>query len=297
MTFEQLECFIAAVKCPTFFDAAESLHITQSSLSKQIQKMEKELNLELFDRSRRLASLTEVGTLFYKEALILSGQYHSALTKLRHFQTTANQALRIGTLPILSQYDLTGFISRFSAAHPEFSVSIEEAEEPELLAGLSEDRFDLLITRSAAADSKIHDFKVLAKDYMVVILSLNHPLAQSPFISLPDIEQERFILMPSHTSVYRMCRELFKNAGINPEIVRTARMESILSAVSLGEGISLFPNQNLRLFRHDAVTAVPLAPSPDLSIGIVRKRNVRPTLAVSAFIGFSNTMKNGENVK
>ncbi len=53
MTFEQLECFIYAVQENTFFDAAEALHITQSSLSKQIKKMEQELGIQLFDRSKR----------------------------------------------------------------------------------------------------------------------------------------------------------------------------------------------------------------------------------------------------
>lgn len=54
MTFEQLECFIYAVQENTFFDAAEALHITQSSLSKQIKKMEQELGIQLFDRSKPL---------------------------------------------------------------------------------------------------------------------------------------------------------------------------------------------------------------------------------------------------
>ena len=65
MTFEQIDCFIAAVHADTFFDAAELLHTTQSTLSKQIQKLEKELNLQLFDRSRRNAVLTPAGELSF----------------------------------------------------------------------------------------------------------------------------------------------------------------------------------------------------------------------------------------
>ena len=68
MTFEQLECFIYAVQENTFFDAAEALHITQSSLSKQIKKMEQELGIQLFDRSKRSAVLTQAGEFFYPEA-------------------------------------------------------------------------------------------------------------------------------------------------------------------------------------------------------------------------------------
>ena len=75
MTFEQLDYFIAAVQCDTFLDAAETLHISQSALSKQIMKLEKELDIQLWDRSRRSAVLTEAGHMFYEEALNLSKEY------------------------------------------------------------------------------------------------------------------------------------------------------------------------------------------------------------------------------
>ena len=78
MTFEQLECFIQAVQEKTFFDAAEALHITQSSLSKQIKKLEAELSIQLFDRSRRSAHLTQAGEFFYPEARKLVQQYQHA---------------------------------------------------------------------------------------------------------------------------------------------------------------------------------------------------------------------------
>ena len=82
MTFEQLNSFIHAVEANTFLDAAESLHLTQSALSKQIMKLEKELDLKLLDRSRRKASLTPAGEAFYKEALVLIRQYQRMLSQM-----------------------------------------------------------------------------------------------------------------------------------------------------------------------------------------------------------------------
>lgn len=107
MTFEQLDCFIAAVECSSFFHAAETLHITQSTLSKQIMKLERELDLTLWDRSRRSAVLTPAGEVFYKEALHLMSEYRKSLATLEQFRETLSQTLRIGTLPILSQYQLS----------------------------------------------------------------------------------------------------------------------------------------------------------------------------------------------
>ena len=86
MTFEQLQCFIASVEEKTFFDAAQSLYISQSSLSKQIMKLEQELGVMLWDRSRRKAGLTEGGNLFYQDALILLKQYSQARNRLDRFR-------------------------------------------------------------------------------------------------------------------------------------------------------------------------------------------------------------------
>ena len=68
MTMEQIDFFLMTVRCDTFLEAAENLHIAQSTLSKQIQKLESELNLTLFDRTRRQAVLTPAGELFCQEA-------------------------------------------------------------------------------------------------------------------------------------------------------------------------------------------------------------------------------------
>ena len=71
MTFDQIQYFIAIAECNTYFDAAEELNISQSALSKQIIKLEKELGVALLDRSRRKASLTPAGETFYQDALAL----------------------------------------------------------------------------------------------------------------------------------------------------------------------------------------------------------------------------------
>ena len=59
MTMEQIDFFLMTVRCDTFLEAAENLHIAQSTLSQQIQKLESELNLTLFDRTRRQAEFNK----------------------------------------------------------------------------------------------------------------------------------------------------------------------------------------------------------------------------------------------
>lgn len=273
MTFEQLDYFIASVESETFFDAAESMHTTQSTLSKQIKKLEKELGVELWDRSRRRAELTAAGKAFYKEALKLSRQYHETCQKMKRFQTIIRQELRIGTLPFLAQYHLTERIRQFIQVHPEITLTLSEVEEEDLLTGLFQDTFDLIIARETMINKKLYFFLSIAEDTLSAILPSDHPLANRSVLTLKDLRSERFILMHPYTSIYQLCQKLFETASIQPDIQRTARVESIISAVQIGEGISLFPESNFHLFQHDGVVAVPLKDAPKLQIGIAYKKD------------------------
>lgn len=286
MTFEQLDYFIAAVKCDTFFEAAETLHTTQSTLSKQIMKLEKELNLQLLDRSRRSSTLTEAGKMFYEEALELSRQYHQTLRRVKRFQKNTGSSLSMGTLPILAQYGLSSLPKNFSDQHPQIHLTIDEVEELELMEGLHSGKYDLVIARKNMLDDKKHLFYPLANDRLAAVLPENHPLAAHISVSLQDIAQENLLLMQPHTSVYQMCCLIFQEANLHPNILRTARMESIIGAVAINEGISLLPEGNLRLFQHEHVVSVPLEPSPELHVGIIRKKAGNVSPAVSRFLNF-----------
>ena len=271
MTFEQLEYFLAAARAETFFDAAESLHITQSALSKQIMKLEKELNVRLFDRSRRSAVLTDAGREFLKEAGDLFHRYRAMRKRMQAFEDVSERTLRIGTLPFLSQYGLTGLFKDFSAAHPEIRLLLEEVEEIDLLSGFSSGRYDLIIARSHMCDESHFRFLLLDEDRLAAMLPAGHPLAWRISVSLSDLAGEPFLLMHPYTSLYQLCMKLFHDAGITPHVLRTARLESIISAVALGEGVSLFAEKNFNLFRHESVVSVPIVPSPTLSVGVIYK--------------------------
>ena len=152
MTFEQIDYFICAAQSRTFFEAAEAMHISQSALSKQIMKLEKELDLVLWDRSKRSAVLTPAGDFFYKEALKISRQYHRSLKAVSYFKDNETQALHIGTLPFLSQYHLTSQIHSFCSEHPEIPFSLKEVEDQELMTGLENDHFQLVFIRKNMVD-------------------------------------------------------------------------------------------------------------------------------------------------
>ncbi len=100
-----------------------------------------------------------------------------------------------------------------------------------------------------------------------MMLPIDHPLAEKPALTIADLAAEPLILMHPYTSIYQLCMQLFEKAGVKPQILRTARLESTISSVEIGEAFSLFAESNFELFRHPNVTAVPLLDAPPLVIG------------------------------
>ena len=249
-------------------------------------KLEKELELTLWDRSKRTAVLTPEGDFFYKEALKISRQYHRSLEAVYHFKDSKLQALHIGTLPFLSQYHLTSVIHSFCDTHPELSFSLKEVEDEELLSGLEKDFFNLIFVRKHMIDPELYTFHALTADRLVAVFPEAHPSASKKSVSLSELKKESFILMPPHTSIYRFCMQSFHNTGIHPQLLRTARAESIVSAVEIGEGISLLTESSFQFFRQPSLVAVPVNGLKKLSVGIAHKKNMALTTSAECFLQF-----------
>lgn len=292
MTFDQLNYFIAVVEENTFLDAAELLHISQSSLSKQIIKLEKELDVLLLDRSGRSALLTEAGHLFYEEALLLVQQYNQTLSKLSALKKQQNHELRIGTLPILSHYHLTPLIKQYSELHTDLNLRIDEVEEKELITGLESGKYDLLIARKHLFDHISCQIFPLTEDALMAVVPVSHKYADAVSVSLPALSDEDFILMNPYTSIFQLCMEEFEKYNISPHVSRNARVESILSAVAVGEGISLLPKSNFEIFQPKGVKAVTLTPPVVLPVVAALQKNSRNAKTAKEFVTYLQTALN-----
>ena len=283
MTFEQLQCFIASVEEKTFLDAAHSLYISQSSLSKQIMKLEQELGVMLWDRSRRKAGLTEAGNIFYQDALILLKQYPQSRNRLDRFRTESQLTLSVGTLPILTQYQLTPGFRDFQAAHPGIRLSLHEVEELELMEGFEKGIYDLVIGREAMFYGANCQTQLIAGDQLAAVLDSSHPLAFRSSLCLEELKDEDFIFMNPYTSIYNLCVIRCREAGFSPRILRTARVESILSAVLIGEGISLLAGNSVRIFKPEHIAVIPLTPKIPLPVVLARHKERPVTRAMELF--------------
>lgn len=318
MTFDQLKYFIAVIEHDTFFDAAEDLHITQSALSKQIIKLEKELGVSLLDRSRRTASATEAGMTFYHDCHRLLNLYHISLNHIAPFHSSEKQELRIGTLPILTQYHLTSGFREFQKQFSDIRLLLEETEEPDLDAGLQDNRYDLVIARKNMFSGNGHVLFDLADDTLCAVLpdslslcrnlglhrSVCNRIFSDQCDSLPisALSEIPLILMNRYTSVYQQCIDSFTKEGMHANVKRTARVESIISAVAVGEGASLLPYSNFEIFHHEQIRILALSPNIHLPVVLCCKKDRLKLPAIQQFINFfhlraSYTSKNCNHQK
>ncbi len=290
MTFDQLSMFTAAANCVTFFDAAEQLHTTQSTLSKQIRRLEEELGFSLFDRSRRCASLTPAGEAFLPEAEGLLSHYRTVMDKMAAYRGNSCSPLSVGTLPILAQYDLMAPLHAFQKTNPALPLSVTEAEEPALLEGLQQGQFSMIIARDSMIDQDHFTFFPVTCDRLVAVLAASHPLADKSVLSLEEISRQPLLLMHPYTSIYQLCMSLFEEQNLTPHVLRTARLESLFSAIGLEEGIGLLPARNLLSFRHDGLITIELPQAPPLWVGIAcKKADTASGHTFSGSAGFADT--------
>ena len=292
MTFEQLSYFIAIVENDTFFDAACEMNISQSSLSKQIMKLEKELDLTLFDRTTRSATLTQAGEFFYNEAKQLIEHYKLTLENIQNFKSLHENKLHIAVLPIQTQYNLNALFNSFRKENPDIELQITEVEDDRLIEGISKNEYDLIIARETMFDKSQFTTYQLAKDELIAAISSEHKLSQRDKLTFDDIKNENFILMNPYTSIYKLCINKLKENNIDANIIRTARTESIIGSVAINEGISLLPKSNFEVFHQKNINTISLEPQIALSVVLAKHKKTASNIAIKEFIKFVDTITN-----
>ena len=292
MTFEQLSYFIATVENDTFFDAACEMNISQSSLSKQIMKLEKELDLTLFDRTTRSATLTQAGEFFYNEAKQLIEHYKLTLENIENFKSLHENKLHIAVPPIQTQYNLNALFNSFRKENPDIKLQITEVEDDRLIEGISKNEYDLIIARETMFDKSQFTTYQLAKDELIAAISSEHKLSQRDKLTFDDIKNENFILMNPYTSIYQLCINKLKENNIDANIIRTARTESIIGSVAINEGISLLPKSNFEVFHQKNINTISLEPQIALSVVLAKHKKTASNIAIKEFIKFVDTITN-----
>ena len=273
LNIEQLKYFLAISEHKTFLEAADEMNISQSSLSKQLSKLENELGVELIDRSKRSASITKAGKVFLNDAEKILNQYQIMLNHMQDFKNN-REVFRVGSLAFLGQYGLNFKLADFNAAHREYNVVVEDVEEDILIEGFRNGTYDMIIGRTLPPEIPCGCAEKIVDDELVAVMRKSHPLASKKFVELSEVVSMPLFLTKTYTSIYKICTQLFDENNLVPAKVFTSRSETIISMISTQNAVGLLPRRGLDIFQHSDITVVPVIPSAKIPVMIyARNKN------------------------
>ena len=257
MDITQIQYVLAVAAAGGFSAAAEELFISQSSLSKQIIALERELGVVLFDRSRRQIALTPAGAVFLDHARRIDDASRALLADLNQFK--AEQALRIVAIPVIAQYGIAAGIARFRSRHPDVAIILEEREASAILPALQNQQFDLAFLRDYYLDRSAYLLCEVATDRLLVAVARKHRFAGRSSLALAELSDENHIMFDRGTVVHEIAVDACRAAGFEPRIFYASlRIESVLGLVASNSGVALMMEKVVAYHRHPDVVAIPL---------------------------------------
>ena len=293
MEMKQLEYFLKLVETGNYLAAAEALFISQSSLSKQILALEKELGFQLIDRSKRKIAITPTGTVFFRHAQEIHHAYRAMLVETKPYKTIST--LSIIAIPVIAQYGIPAFIAQFQREYPNIQLILEEREASAILTALNNHQCDLAFVRDNYLDSSRYAVLEVACDKMLVVLSNKHHFAGRESLALAELADENFIIFDKGTIVHELVVDACRKAGFEARIFYASlRVESVLGMVASNSGIALMMQKVLEYHQSPDVIAIPLAEAIESRIVLAVLKD-KPVARIPKL--FINFMKEALNVK
>ncbi len=281
MELRHLRYFVAVAEELHFGRAAARLFIAQPPLSQQIQQLERELGVTLFQRTSRRVQLTPAGEVFLDGARQTLDTLDGAVQSTQRAARGETGWLGIGFAASATYDLLPAVLHDFRARFPDVALSLMELNAVEQSAALRDRSIHVGFARPHT-DEVDATVEAILREPFLVALPAAHPLAGLPELSLTMLAGEPFVSFPEKPlpSYAQVVRAVCEGAGFTPHVVQEVReMQTAISLVAAGLGIALLPASVQHLHR-DGVVYRPLpdsAPRTELAV-VTRKEDASPAL-------------------
>ncbi|MDO7836280.1 LysR family transcriptional regulator [Sphingobium sp. HBC34] len=237
----QLRYAIAAADHGSFYRAARSLDLEQSTLSRGILKLERSIGTPIFERSRAGVTTTLAGDAFIRGAKPMVVMADKLVAKMRAAGQGRAGGLILGHNSSVSAGNLRATLMGWHEAHPDVDVECVEADRSVLLAGLDTGEIDIAILIGAASYEGFR-CEPLWSERMLVALTASHPLAERDVVHWTDLRSERFLLPVADPgpAIRDMLLGRLAVSGTEPDIrMFQASRETVLSVLGGRSGVSI----------------------------------------------------------
>lgn len=286
MDIEQLQSFLTLSQTLNYTKAAETLFITQPTLSRHIKRLEAELGCQLFNRNTKQVTLSDKGQAFLKHAANILLEYNRGLSHITDEPSQSAETLDFGFLRGGTENSLLAILQDFAAAYPAIQIKLHDGNHNDLLTALRNGTHDFTLTMGStlAGDANL---ETLPQSTLttVLIVPRYHPLAEKTSVSFHDFYDQPYLCVHKHITKawYDYVISLYLSNGYFPLHSGTCdSVITLLMMVSLGKGVTILTD-GCRDAMPDNLVAIPIqnVPSMSMVIGYARK-NINP--AVPLFI-------------
>jgi DNA-binding transcriptional LysR family regulator len=275
MDFRSLLEFAVVAEELHFGRAAKRLNTVQPAVTRRIQRLEDELQFQLFYRSNRRVQLTTAGSVFLQESRSLLASLDAAVRHGRLAAQGNTGWINIGFVGSAILELLPAVLRSFRKHSPEVRLTLSDMTSVEQLLALQQNRIHVGFIRGPVSVERALHYETVAREPLVVALPKNHPLAKRSRLRTGMLASEGFILFPHHPmSAWEvLVRHVCKQAGFEPSIVqRTVQIQTAISLVSAGIGIALVP-QSAKHFMEQGVIYRTLADTESVELVLAYREN------------------------
>lgn len=245
----QLEQFVAVARVKNFTRAAEELNLSQSSLSRAIQKLEEQLGQPLFDRKPREVVLTDLGQLLLERAKEILKLVEDTVSELS--DAGRRGRIRLGAIPTIAPYFLPTLLSTFAEKHPNISVIVQEDTTDNLVRRCSHGEVDLALL-ALPVIAKYLEVEPLFDEELLLVVPTGHPLASADSVTAEVVEPYPFITLNEAHCLSENISSFCRQHSVQPvSVERTDQLATVRELVTLGHGVSIVPQMARQIDQSD----------------------------------------------
>ncbi|MDT4938450.1 MAG: hypothetical protein QOG80_2121 [Pseudonocardiales bacterium] len=285
MELRHLEHFLAVAEEHSFTRAAARIHLVQSALSVSIQSLERDLGVQLFDRTTHRVELTDAGATLVAEARRTLEAADAARDAVADVHRGMRGTVRIGIMQSLALIDLAAMLTRYHRERPEVRLvpSATVGGSATLARDVVDGRLDLAFAALPAEYPAGLSVRRLASEEMMLACPPEHPFAKRRRIDLAELDGARFVDFPPGWGTRLSGDRLFRDAGLRRDVaVEVADVPTVSELVRAGFGFALLAPSTIPDVRRVVLRRV--RPSPEFTVSLVAPDERASSAATRALI-------------
>ena len=241
MNLRDLEYAAALARTRHFGEAAVACHVSQSTLSIQIKKLEEELGSKLFERDSRQVLLTETGKQLLIDIQQVLDAQHRLKEKAAALQNPLSGTLRFGAFPTLAPYLLPHIMPPLTRALPNVDFHLREETTEQLLQQLLDGTLDAALIALPVLDARLDALPLFSEPFLLAV-SPDNPLAKKKSVSIDALKGQQVLLLDEGHCLRAQSLEVCTRIGVGEsQAYRATSLETLRHMVAANSGITLMP--------------------------------------------------------